>query len=54
MNNKDAVITKVLADLGLRDEQELTPEQEQDLRRAINPEDTFLDDVEKLFKEKEQ
>lgn len=52
MNKKDAEITKALAELGLRNEPELTPEQELDLRRAINPEDTFLDDVERLFKDK--
>lgn len=52
MNKKDAEIIKVLSELGLRKDPELTPEQEQDLKRAINPENTFLDDVEKLFKEK--
>lgn len=50
MNNKDAAIIKALSELGLRSEPKLTPEQEQDLKRAINPDDTFLDDVEKLFK----
>ena len=48
LNNKDALITKTLAELGLRKEPELTPEQEEMLQRAKNPDDFFLDDVEKL------
>lgn len=52
MKGKDAALIKTLTELGLRDEPKLTFDQEQDLKRAINPEDTFLDDVKKLFKEK--
>ena len=53
MNNKDALITKTLAELGLRKEPELTPEQEEMLQRAKNPDDFFLDDVERLFRREE-
>ena len=53
MNKKDAEVIKVLADLGLRKEPELTDDQLEMLKRAQHPEAFFLDDVEKLFKEKE-
>lgn len=49
----DTVIIKVLAELNLRKEPELTSEQEEMLKRAQNPEALFLDDVENLFKRKE-
>jgi hypothetical protein len=51
MNNKDAIIIKALAELGLRKEPELNDAELEMLKRAQNPEDFFLDDVEKLFKE---
>jgi hypothetical protein len=49
MNKKDAAVTKVLSDIGFKDEPELTPEQEELLKRALDPEEQFLHDVEKLF-----
>ena len=52
MNKKDAEVIKALAELGLHDE-ELTPEQEEMLRRATHPDEFFLDDVEKLFTPKD-
>jgi len=52
MNKKDAATIKALAELGLRKEPELTDDQLEMLKRAQNPEDFFLDDVEKLFKRK--
>jgi hypothetical protein len=50
MGKKDAEVIKALAEIGCRDETPLTPEQEEMMRRAIEPEKFFLDDVEKLFK----
>lgn len=49
MKKKDAAVIKVLSDIGMTDEPELTPEQENHLSRALNPEKQFLYDVEKLF-----
>lgn len=49
MNSKDAKIIKALAELGLRN-QELTSEQEEMFQRVKNPEAFFLDDIKKLFK----
>jgi len=49
---KDLEVIKALAELGLRKEPELDSDQLEMLKRAQNPEDFFLDDVEKLFKEK--
>jgi len=47
--DKDSAVIKVLSDIKLRDEPELTPDQEEMLRRALDPDLQFLDDVEKLF-----
>lgn len=47
--SKDAAVIKALTQAGLRDEQELTPEQEEMLKRALDPEEQFLHDVEQLF-----
>ena len=47
--NKDHAIIKALADINLRPEPELTPEQEDMLRLALNPEEQFLNDVERIF-----
>lgn len=49
MNEIDAKVIKVLTDLKLRKEQQLSSEQEQILKRALDSEETFLHDVEKLF-----
>lgn len=49
MNEKDFKIIKALADLELHKEQPLTPEQEQLLKQALDPEEKFLSDVEKIF-----
>jgi len=49
MKEKDAAIIKVLSDIGYADEPELTPEQEKQFSRALDPEKQFLHDVEKLF-----
>lgn len=46
---KDAAVIKALALAGLHKEQQLSPEQEEMLRRALDPEEQFLHDVEKLF-----
>ena len=47
--NKDPAIIKALTDINLHTEPELTPEQEELLRLALNPEEQFLNDVERLF-----
>ena len=49
MSKKDAAITKVLSDLGLRDEPELTPDELKRLETALDPELQYLQDVEDLF-----
>jgi len=49
MNKKDAAIIKVLSDIGYEEPSELSPEQEEILQRALDPEKDFLDSVEKLF-----
>ena len=50
MNDKDAAVIKVLNDIGYTEEPELSPEQEEQLARACDPEKQFLHDVESLFK----
>ena len=52
--NNDSIIIKTLTDLELRDSPTLTPEQEEMLRLALNPEEQFLTNVEKLFKKEDQ
>lgn len=49
MNEKDAATIKALAELGLRKEIPLTPEQELLLKRATDPEEDFYSNIEKLF-----
>lgn len=49
MSKKDAAITKALADLGLRNEPELSPNEEEKLKNALDPELQYLQDVEDLF-----
>ena len=51
MNKKDSAAIKVLTQLGLRKQPQLTPEQEQQLTLAQDPGKQFLNDVEKLFKD---
>jgi len=51
MNEKDATIQKVLAELGLKEEPELSPEQEELLKTALDPELQRLASIEKLFKQ---
>jgi len=49
MNKKDAEVIKILSQLGMRDERQLTPKEEQDFQTALDPDLMFLDDVERLF-----
>lgn len=49
MNKNDAAIIKVLADLGLYKEYELSDNQEYQVQRALDSDAIFLDDIEKLF-----
>ncbi len=49
MKDKDAATIKVLVDIGYTKSPELTPEQEEHLERALDPEKQFLHDVERLF-----
>lgn len=51
--SKDFKIIKALEELGLRKEKELTADELEMFQRAVNPEDFFLNDVEKLFKGEE-
>lgn len=53
MNEKDAKVIKALADLGLHPEATLSPEEEDMLRKAMDPHEQFLDDVEALFKQEQ-
>lgn len=52
MDKKHAAVIKVLTQIGLTPEPKLTPEQEELLKRALNPEEQFLHDVEQLFSPK--
>ncbi len=49
MNDKDAAVIKALTELGLRKEEPLTPEQEMLLKRAVDPEEEFLAQVQQIF-----
>lgn len=49
MNEKDAAVIKALAELGLRKEEPLSPEQETLLKRAVDPEEEFLHQVQQIF-----
>jgi hypothetical protein len=49
MNKKDAAITKVLSDIGIEEEPVLSPEEEEMLARALDPEKEFQHAVEQLF-----
>ena len=49
MNSKDSAVWKALAELDLIPQPELTPEQEDQLARALDPELQRLKDIEDLF-----
>lgn len=49
MNKNDSVILKILAELDLRKTSELTPEQEYQLKIALDPEEQFFNDLKKIF-----
>jgi len=49
MKTKDAAAIKVLSDIGYTDEPDLTPEQEEQFERALDPEKQFLYDIEHVF-----
>lgn len=49
MNEKDAAAIKALEELGLRKEIPLTPEQEALFTQAIDPEEKFYADIERIF-----
>ena len=49
MNSKDAHVIKILADLDLKESPPLSPEEEQLLQQALDPELDFLNQVETLF-----
>lgn len=53
MENKDAAIIKALTQAGARDERPLTPEEEEILQRALDPEKQYLHDIERLFQKKD-
>lgn len=48
--NKDAHVQKIMAELGLRDEPELSPEQEEILRTALDPDEQELANMLKVLK----
>jgi len=48
MNKQDAAVIKVLSDIG-EEEPTLSPEQEEMLARALDPEKEFMHSVERLF-----
>lgn len=50
MNDKDAAVIKTLAELGLHKEPSLTREQEKWFKRAVDPEEEFLHQVQQIFK----
>jgi len=49
MNKQDAAVIKILSDIGLEEEPTLSPEQEEMLTRALDPEKQFIHSVEQLF-----
>jgi len=49
MSKKDTAITKALTELGLREETELTIEEEEKFLTALDPELTYLLEVEELY-----
>lgn len=51
--SKDAHVQKILAELGLTDEPQLSPEQEEILKTALDPQEQELADILKLFQSEE-
>lgn len=51
MSKKDAAVNKALAELGLVDDPVLTPEQEEQLQLALDPELQHLKNIEDLYKD---
>ncbi len=51
--NRDAHVQKILAELGLKDEPELTPEQEEVLRTALDPDEQELANMLKVLQRDE-
>ncbi len=49
MNKQDAAVIKILSDIEYTEEPTLSPEQEDMIARALDPEKEFLHSVEKLF-----
>lgn len=49
MSKQNAAIIKVLHDVNWTQSPKLTPEQEQMFKQAIDPEEQYLADIEKLF-----
>lgn len=49
MNEKEAAVIKALAELGLHKEPTLTPDQENMLKRALDPEEEFFHQVKQIF-----
>ena len=49
MSHKDADVLQILQQMGLRQEKELTPQEEDMLQRALDPEKQYLYDIERLF-----
>ncbi len=49
MNEKDAEVYKALVELGLYKEIPLTPDQEMLFKRAVDPEEEFLHQVQQIF-----
>lgn len=52
--SKDANVIKALAELGLRKEVELTPDQEEILKTALDPEEQELQDMLNILNHKEK
>jgi len=52
MNKQDVAVIKILSDIGVEKEPTLSPEQENMLKRALDPEKDYLDSIEDLFNKK--
>lgn len=50
MDEKEASIYKIFAELGINNEPKLSPEQESLLKAALDPEEQFVQDVKRIFK----
>jgi len=49
MSKQDAAVVRILTDLGLRKEEPLTPEQEESLKQASDPEEKYYADIVRVF-----